>query len=638
MLLSHLTRPSAFQPHSLVVLAYLIHPSLPMSRFLISPIALLVFGGFSLAPAAEPSLAQLIPADTALVFAIHDLPSQLKAFPESPAGRAWADPEIARFFAPLAANPKVKEVLAQIQAETGYAPKELLAMASGDLFLSVPVSSLTLVEGEPDADFVLAIDVGENEAKLSELIAEQRKREVSPPAGYTTEEYNGVTVHTHASPAEDPNAAPADPDAPESTENQSPLDSLGSVSWALHEGRWFIASDSDLVTGALDALAAGGLSSSLATDPEYLKAIDRSGGKIDALVYLNWSAVYPVLIAAMEAARDPAAGPNSFGIEPVGLVKALGLDAIQALSFTAAAVGDVDRVDGALTYTEARGILALAAYRDGPVARPDWVPASWFNVTSQNFSLPDAYQELERLVDQISPALAGLAQGQIKGFERQLGIDLKRDLIGGVGLSFLSAYALPPGSNADAPPAQDELDQFIGVSLADSAAFERTLETLKAKVLPPGEASPLKKRDYLGRSLFSFEQPGGNGRQLTYAITDGWFLLGIGNPACVESVVQLMQTPNVDESFWQRKEVRDALADVPPGAFSVQHSELAPLLASLAASLVKIQNLSLEPENHFVDPEAVPTREQLSRYFKHTTGYGIRAPGGLYFHAESPVR
>lgn len=578
--------------------------------------------------AAEPPLARLVPADPALVFALNDLPTQRKEFPESNVGRAWADPDIARFLAPLTSHPKLLEFLELVKAETGYSPLELIDFATGDIIVAVPASAIKFdADNEPEPGVLIAVDVGDNETKLRELIVEASKKETD--TDHTTEDYNGVTLHIETPK---PKAASA-----EGEDDESSHEPGTPGYWALHQGRWFMSNDRALVTGALDALAAGGLSQSLASSADYQKIVDRAGGRADGLVFFNWKAIYPLIVSALEANRDPDEAPNPFGIEPINIMKALGLDAIESFSATFGTVGDVERIDGALNFSEARGVVALAAYRDGPVARPDWVPATWFDVSSQNFSVAAAYAELEAIVDRVSPLAAGMAQGQIKTFERQLNLDLKRDIIGTIGESIVSGYSLPAGADAENPPPYEQLDQFIGVSLADAATFERAIDTIKAKFLPPGDAGPLKKREYLGRTLYTVENPAG-GRGFTYAITDGWLLIGLGSPSAVESVVQLMNAPNPAASFWQRADVREALSVVPAGSVSVQHTELAPIFAALAGTLVQLQENADDEDGRLVDPAARPTRSQLARFFKHTVGYGTRVSDGFIFHTEGPVR
>ena len=568
--------------------------------------------------AAEPALGRLVPSDVALVAALNDVPALRRTFPETATGRAWSDPEIARFFAPLRAQPDIAEFIAKVKAETGYTPEELLEFVSGDVLLTVPSTSIALADGKPAMEVLLAIEVGDNESKLRRLIEEQNTRRAGTPEAFVTEDYNGALLYLQA--------------ATESSESQD-----DDMVWALHEGRWFIATDRALVTGALDALAAGGLATSLTSSTEYQEVLNRAGGDADLVLLLNWKVIYPAVIAAFEAARDPNTPPNMFGVEPVNIMKALGLDALESISLTSSSSGSTERLDSAFRFTEPRGLLALMAYRDGPVARPDWVPSSWFNVTSQNAALSDAYAELERMLDLISPMMAGMAQGQLKAFERQIGVELKRDLIGNMGTAILSGYADPVGSETEASTPYDELDQFVAISLADAAGFERAVEAIKTHFLPPGDASPLQKRDYLDRTLHTFTPSGGD-TGFTYAIADGWLLIGTGTAGSVESALQLMHTPNPANSFWQRADVRDALVDVPVGAFSVQYAELAPLMASLAASAVKFQATQDEKKGRFVDPDAVPSRDKLGQFFKPMISYGTRDANGFYIHAESSAR
>src|SRR5690606_15896746 len=120
-------------------------------------------------------------------------------------------------------------------------------------------------------------DVGENQEKLRELIQEQQKRD-SAADRTTTEDHNGVTLYIEAPAGEDDDDASSD---------SASLGQSKSVIWAFHEGRWFIASNRELVTGALDALSAGGLSTSLDNSADYQAVITRSGGEVDLLFFLN---------------------------------------------------------------------------------------------------------------------------------------------------------------------------------------------------------------------------------------------------------------------------------------------------------------------------------------------------------------
>lgn len=585
--------------------------------------------------AAEPALDRLVPGDAAVAFALEDVPALLTRLDGSPLGRSWEDPEVVKFLAPLFSHPEYLKLTELVQNETGHSPVELLGFVTGDVLFTVPLSSLKMAKSDFEADAFLALEVGDNEAKIRELVAQQQARQKSD-AGYaeSTEDYNGVTLHLVSS-----SSAPASSNDADAPVENAPADKKSLV-WALHQGRWFLASDRALVTGALDALAAGGLSPSLSSAPAYRAVLDRAGGRPDYALLVDFQSVYPVLVAGIESSRDPAEQPNAMGLEPVTIMKALGLDTLGVMSATGALAPDgASSGDFVLTHGEPRGLVKLLAYRDGPVARPDWVPAGWINVSSQNFSVPDLYAELEQILDRASPMLAGMALGQVKAFDRQLKIDLKRDLIGNFGPSILSGIALPPGASAENPPPYDEMEQFFAVSLADAAAFERTLEAIKARFLP-AEGGPLEKREYLGRTLHVFTPPqggGGDAKGFAYAIADGWLLVGIGSPATVETAIQGMNKPDAAASFWARSDVRAALEAAPASAFSLQFSDLRPLFASLASLAVKAQNNQDADEPPFVDASAVPGTATFAKYFSHVVTHGERRPDGFYFKTTTPA-
>lgn len=609
-------------------------------RFSLAALALVAGAVFAPAPAraAEPALDRLVPADAVLVFALEDLPGLRERAARSAFGRAWADPDVARFVAPLRSHPEYLKLVERVKAETGHTSKELLAFATGDVLLTVPLSSLKFSRAESEGDVLLALEVGDNEAKIRELVSKPSEASDQGRARVeSVEDYNGVSIHLSAPAASEP-AAPADPAAAAPTPEPSPGKTFA---WALHQGRWFLATDRTLVVGALDALASGGLPRPLAEAETYRAVVDRAGGRPDYVFLADFQSVYPAMASGLEAGRNPASPPNPLGIEPANILRALGVDALDVLSATGAVLPDGStRGDLVLSYREARGLVNLLAYRDGPVARPDWVPASWINVSSQNFSVPDLYTELQSMLDRLSPVLAGMANGQIKAFERQLKIDFARDLIGNLGPSVLSGITPPAGSSAVNPPPYDEMEQFFAVSLADAGAFERALEALKARFLPPGAAGPLQTREYLGRKLHVFTPPAGspaNAKGFAYAIADGWLMVSLGSAAPLESALQGLHKPDPAASFWARADVRAALADAPSGAFSIQFADLRPLFASLCALAVKMQ-AAREPEAApFVDAAALPSTEVFARHLSYVVTHGERRPGALVVETSTPA-
>lgn len=561
--------------------------------------------------AAAPALDRLVAGDAALVVGLRDVPTLRARLPETSWGKAWADPEVARFFAPLLAHPKLAAFRAESLARAGAAPEELFELLTGDVLLTMPAPSFT-EKGAPL--MLLSIDVGQNQERVDALLQAEAAK-LKGTLG--REDHGAVALHLFT---------------PEGV-----AEGDGAVAWAVHEGRVFVGSRREAVVSALDALAAGGLPNSLAESAGYTGLLARASGRAESVFMLNWQAVYPALLAALEAKRDPAAQPNMFGLEPVAVVKSLGLDAIQGISFVGSHADDTDRLDGVIAYSEPRGLVRLLAYHDGPVARPDWMPASWFNVSSQNFSLSDFYATIEDTLMGASPLLAALAQGQLQAFEKRLGAELKRDVLDAVGVSWVSGYAWPAGTEPGAT-GYEELDQFFAVSLIDAPAFERAVAAVRAAFFPEGGAFALSSREHLGATIHTITMPGA-GRGFSYAISEGWLLCGIGSAGTVESVLQLQREPKAESSFWRRPEVVAATAGAPERAFSVQYTELPPLLAAVARSLVNAQGEEgFGGKDILFDAAAVPGVEVFARYFKHVVGHGVRTDEGLVFRSEGPAR
>jgi len=85
------------------------------------------------------------------------------------------------------------------------------------------------------------------------------------------------------------------------------------------------------------------------------------------------------------------------------------------------------------------GLLGLLAYGDAPAPRPEFIPDSWVSVSAARFSIPTAYAALKATLHAVSPPLEAMVQQQIAGLNKNLGVDLERDLIGSFGDEVVAA-------------------------------------------------------------------------------------------------------------------------------------------------------------------------------------------------------
>src|SRR5262249_21509297 len=155
------------------------------------------------------------------------------------------------------------------------------------------------------------------------------------------------------------------------------------------------------------------------------------------------------------------AQPNPMGIDPAAILPTLGIDAIREVYLCGNIGEDSTDVNSGMTFSESRGILKMISNADGPVVEPSFVPEKWLQVGTLKYSLRTTYATLEEMLENFSPPLSGMVQGQIKGMNKRLGVDLKRDLIGSIGDTLITAqtYRSVPDANTHL------LDQFIAVSL-----------------------------------------------------------------------------------------------------------------------------------------------------------------------------
>jgi hypothetical protein len=412
--------------------------------------------------------------------------------------------------------------------------------------------------------------------------------------------------------------------------------------WAIVDGVWLLSPQKETVFAAIDALQQGGHVSALGKSERFLRTRQRIGGA-QSLAYVNFPAIYPLLEQAAAAAKAKSAGqPNMMGIDPETVFAALGLDELGEVYLAMESGENETRIDSGIAYNGERGLMKILAYEPGAAPRPEWIPAKWPSVSTARFSLPKAYEGIEELLEAISPMLSGMAQGQIRGLNKQLGVDLKRDLIGSLGDELVSAYAVPAGFTGGSVPPWTEMDQLVAFSLVNEAAFIKAVDALKLLAGPAADQMFIK-REYLGQTLYTVNMPAGPegkaARGFTYAIANRTLLIGIGSPATVENVLQLMAAPS-KENFWERADVKTALADAPAQASMIQVQDLAVMMKSFVELAVQLQTdaeASQEADagkKTYVDVNARPDDETISRYWGLSSGHGERTSEGLFSTAR----
>jgi hypothetical protein len=573
----------------------------------------------SLLPAAVP-LVNLVDEQTLVAISVPNAPALIRDWEKSPVATTWNDPEIVKFLAPLREHMEVDSWDDKTKEATGLTVRELLGLATGELMIALPAFDPAKLEKNEAPGFLIALEVAGQEKKLAGILADSAEKKSIVDE---KESYAGVDVLTRPLGKRDEQNA----DAPVKT-----------ISWAITDGVWIIGADKQSLFATIDALKQGGVSAALGKSERFLRMRERTA-QAQALVYINFPAIYPILQEAVaDISRKTAGQPNPLGIDAQAIFAALGLDAFGE-SYFAMQVNDAEtRMNFGLTLNGDRGLVKLLAYEPGPAPKPDWVPAKWPSVSTARFSFVKAYAALEEMLDAISPMLSGMAQGQIRAYNRKLGIDIKRDLIGSLGDEFISAYAAPAAAQSGDNPALVQMDQLFAFSLSNETAFIKSIEALKSLAGPAAEQLFIK-RDYLGSTIYTLNPPARPGatsgpRGFSYAIANRTLLFGIGSSATVEAALQGMASG--DGGFWKREDVEAALSQVPADAMAVQVSDLRVMMSTFVDMAVGMQQAALQgagddaEKKTYLDVSARPDEDVIARHWGLATSYSTRTAEGLF--------
>lgn len=576
--------------------------------------------------AATP-LVNLVDENAPLVLSIHDVPLMLKNWERSPWAKTWNDEQMKKFLAPLRSQMKVDQWDEECKAATGYTLPELLQFATGEAMIAVTNTDFTFGdEQENDRDkrpLLFALEVGNNASKIEKLITENDEKH---HVASRIEEFAGVKLHIYP---------------------VSEKDTTDNFSWAMVDGIWFFSLSKTELSKTIDTLQKGSATTPLGESERFLQ-IKNKTGEANVTLVANLRTLHPLFKMALEA-KAKQSGSNPLGLPPEKLLSVLGVDALRDLYFGVKMEEGSTSFTGGLTYSERKGIIKVLAYQDGPAPQPEFVSAKWITVNTARFSLPEAYSAIRELIEGLNPLAASMIQSQLQNLNQQLGIDLERDFIGSLGNEIIVANAMRPGTNADAPSPVSDFDQLYTVSLKNPPAFTNAIEALKRMIGPQAEKL-FVKREYLGQTIYTYAQNGAQAAQkgFSYAITPKYVFISVGSSAVIETALQGLSAKQ--PTLWQLPEVKEALADVPEKAVSVEYQNTRVMIGSMIETFAQISSMvaarkqvvsddeddpsATTKSKMAVDPSAKPDAATIAKYWSNASGYIWRDSQGLYFNSK----
>jgi hypothetical protein len=362
-----------------------------LSRHFSAFLALFIVAVASIAEAARPSAAKLLPIGTVAVLRIPDVKEMHARFMETGMGRMSQDPQLQPLVRSLYGV--LGNAFANVDKQLELSLDELLAIPQGE----IAVALVAPEDRRPAVVFVL--DVGDHLPAAQKLIDRAKQVFEANGATKTEENVNGVNVSIFESRG----------DAPP-------------ITYLEREGTIVVTTDLDVAKGVLERWN-GSATQTLADNDKYA-AISKSNHSIDDESHIAWFV-------------DPIAMVRGFGQGNPGAqialaaLPALGLDGLQgiggSMTFSTGEFDGVQHLHVLLDEPRA-GIVELLAMGSGDATPERWVPADAVSYTTLYWDFQKTWDKLSTLVDSFQGQGAFAGQVRRRASER-IGADIEREII-----------------------------------------------------------------------------------------------------------------------------------------------------------------------------------------------------------------
>jgi hypothetical protein len=607
-----------------------------LRRFIV-PFTLVLFVAIAAATtSAADRLEAIIPADTDMVLMIDDVPRFLERWSESPLGRAWNDPQMKRFLAPMREGMEIDRWEETVRGETGLELDEILGAFTGQVALLLPDMQQIIEAAEDDDPEQVAVlaEVGEDDEVVRRLLqldldSSRDELEENEKLEEVEEEFQGEILHVRRL-----------------TTTDGEEESEG---WAIVEGFAVMAEPKSYLQQIVGALKERASDSPLKENPGFRKVRGRVPAT-DLLLYFNFSSVLPMIEEIIKKDLDNPEAPNPMGLTGQAVLDALAFDAIQSFFVSTTMLDGATHIDVGLQYTANRGLLKILAFEPGPVQLPDFLPDDAVEASVANFSLPKMWQAVKEILGAINPGFSGMLEMQLAQLNATHGFDLEKGVFGSLGNRIVAAKYLRPAEEPGETPSLEVLDQIFGIALTDRQSLEMGLEALKSMAGAGGEL--FEVTEYLDQTIFTLTQempsePGAPAQRLAYTLTDDYLLLSTGTQAPLRAAVS--HGSRRGKKLWDRPEVKRAMKALPPNASGLSFYDVERMLRSAIEGCGTVESLMQqdaesvdteeeseadaaeeEAEPEFCDPAAKPNPSTIGKYFGPAVGAQYKDGGGFY--------
>ncbi|MHC4952759.1 MAG: DUF3352 domain-containing protein [Planctomycetota bacterium] len=408
---------------------------------------LLAFAGLVSAQEAPRSLrlSELVPPDTLLLLEMDDLGGYEKWSKETALGRIWSEPEMQKFVGGMkkAAADAVNNARRQ-----GFDPFAMAGLEPADFTgIVFEQGGVALIDvdldnfGYPDAVLMLQCRKGmESVRKI--LRAAKMAAGTFAGVGFTPAKEGDIEIFS----AEIPGG--------------------GAVAYAIAGDRLVMTSSVKRLKDVLGRLK-GTRAANLRGSPALGGALKRLGAKRNGTVfYLDAKRAGKIGMALMRTFADEADVR-----EAEMIASAIGLDAVEHVVVTDIPQGPNFRTEFLIKMSERKGLFGFM--QDAPTAHrfASFVPREPLLYASEKSDVARYFDDGVKWAETFEPGATKEVQQILQRYNRVLGIDLRKDLIGSLGDEW--------GFYVDAPPGGGLIpDMVMFASLRDREKLHKSLRAL----------------------------------------------------------------------------------------------------------------------------------------------------------------
>ncbi|WP_404420944.1 hypothetical protein [Nibricoccus sp. IMCC34717] len=591
---------------------------------------LVAFCALAVAGLHAAELAKLVSGKAILFVHVPSVPKFLELADKSPLSRTFRDEKVQKFLAPALEKMEFASWDDKQKAATGLSLKELAALPQGEALL-------VLVAGTEKPVPLLLLDVGEaNGTKTENVVKQLLQERKAAGRDITTADETIASVTLHEVTVVQQVPPPKGDSQGEAPPPAEPKTSTDKFHWFVKDGVFAASPDREVVIRVAVALADGAVAEPLAQTDSFLRHLERvKGGGIGAA--LEFANLAPAVFAKLEQ-ENPQAQKNPL-TAPSAILRSLGINEMNTL------FGDLRLEDQQMitelgvTYRSFSGLVSLFALGQGPAPQPDFVPENWLAVNSLRLRPADVFAALEALVQGHHPTAGALFTGNLGMVGAKLGFDIKRDLFGSFGDEFVTGSTARPGVPLEKLTAFD-IDEIYVLSVTDAKTLARVLDSL-VKQADPQDKGAVARKEFGGTTIYSVPlqpDPLRGQRLLNICLWQDRLFISIGTSAPIESAI--VTATRKTDGFWQRADVRQALAETPAeaGGFAFQDNRV--MISMLVMTFSRLAEMAArdgkQDQGPLVDPSSQPDIADLAKYWAPSHGYLRRDANSLTLYSKLP--